>query len=56
MQRDLELEKQIDAYLKGNLSEDEILKLWEKLFLNPDYIQLLKTELAIKSIFKDTKA
>lgn len=52
MQRDLELEKQIDAYLKGNLSEDEALKLWERLFKDPDYIQLMKTELALKSIYK----
>ncbi len=53
MSRDLELEQQIDAYIKGKLSEEEAEKLWEKLLLRPDYIELLETELAAKSILED---
>lgn len=50
MSRDIELEKKIDAYVKGKLSEEEAQKLWERLLQRPDYIELLKTELGIKSI------
>lgn len=52
MSRDLELEKQIDAYIKGKLSEEEAQKLWEKLLQHPEYIELLETELGIKSIME----
>ncbi|MEL7833161.1 hypothetical protein [Fodinibius sp. Rm-B-1B1-1] len=52
MSRDLELEKQIDAYVKGKLSDEEAQKLWEKLLQRPDYIDLLKTELGVKSILE----
>lgn len=50
--RDLELEKKIDAYIKGKLSEEEALQLWEQLLERPDYIELLETELGVKSIMK----
>lgn len=50
--RDLELEKQIDAYIKGKLSEEEALELWEQLLQRPDYIELLETELGVKSIME----
>lgn len=53
MSRDLELEKRIDAYIKGNLTEEEAQKLWEKLLLRPDYIELLETELGIKAILEN---
>jgi len=52
MSRDIELEKEIDAYVKGKLSEEEAQKLWEKLLQHPDYIELLKTELGVKSILE----
>lgn len=52
MSRDLELEKRIDAYIKGTLTEKEAQKLWEKLLLRPDYIELLETELGVKSILE----
>lgn len=51
--RDIELEKQIDAYVKGKLSEEEAQQLWEQLLQRPDYIDLLKTELGIKAIFNE---
>ena len=53
MSRDLELEQQIDAYIKGKLSEKEADELWEKLLLRPDYLELLETELSVKSILED---
>ncbi len=31
MSRDLELEQQIDAYIKGKLTEEEAQRLWEEL-------------------------
>jgi len=48
--RDFELEKQIDAYVKGRLSEQEAEDLWENLLQRPKYLELLKTELGVKSI------
>jgi tetratricopeptide (TPR) repeat protein len=52
MSRDIELEQEIDAYVKGKLSEEEAQRLWEKLLQHPGYIELLKTELGVKSILK----
>lgn len=52
MSRDLELEQQIDAYIKGKLTEEEARQLWEQLLQRPDYIELLETELGVRSILK----
>ena len=52
MSRDIELEKKIDAYVKGKLSEEQAQELWEKLLQRPDYLELLKTELGVKSILE----
>ena len=52
MSRDIELEQKIDAYIKGKLTEEEAQELWEKLLQRPDYIELLKTELGVKSILE----
>lgn len=51
--RDLDLEKQIDAYIKGHLSEQESEELWKALLVRPDYIELLETELYIKRIIEE---
>lgn len=56
MSRDLELEKQIDAYIKGKLNEEQALELWEKLLERPDYLELLETELGLKSLFEKRSA
>ena len=50
MARNLELEKQIDAYIKGHLSDEEAQELWEELLLHPEYIDLLNTEIGVQSI------
>jgi cytochrome c-type biogenesis protein CcmH/NrfG len=51
--RDLDLEKQIDAYIKGRLTEDQVKDLWIELFKRPKYIDLLETELSIKLIIEE---
>lgn len=51
--RDIELEKQIDAYVKGKLTEEEAMQLWEKLLERPDYIELLEIELGVKEILEE---
>src|SRR5699024_277763 len=57
MDRNITLEKKIDAYIKGRLNEEEAQQLWEELLKHPEYIELLNTELAVRSIHrKNTKA
>ena len=51
--RDLDLEKQLDAYVKGHLSVSEAEELWIELLKRPDYIELLETELCIKQIIEE---
>jgi tetratricopeptide (TPR) repeat protein len=48
----IELEQRIDAYLKGQLSEEEADQLWADLLEFPEYYQHLKTELALKRHFE----
>jgi hypothetical protein len=43
--RDTVLERNIDAYLKGTLSEKEVEELWIQLLKKPAYISLLETEI-----------
>ncbi len=54
--RDLDLEKQIDAYIKGHLTADEADNLWKALLMRPDYIDLLETELYIKQIIEEQES
>ncbi|MCW9705587.1 tetratricopeptide repeat protein [Fodinibius salsisoli] len=53
MVRNKELEKQIDAYIKGHLDDQEAQELWENLFENPEYIELLNTEIGVQSILQE---
>lgn len=50
--RDPDLERQIDAYIKGRLSEEQVRELWIELFKHPKYIDLLETELSVKLIIE----
>lgn len=50
--RDLKLEQQIDAYIKGQLSDEEAEQLWVQLMQQPDYIKLLHTEIDVARIYK----
>jgi len=51
--RDLNLEKQIDAYIKGHLTVSEAEELWKSLLKRPRYIELLETELTLKLIIEE---
>lgn len=46
------LAKKIDAYVKGNLSEDQADALWAELLEQPEYINYLKTEIATARIYQ----
>ncbi|WP_372637805.1 tol-pal system YbgF family protein [Fodinibius sp.] len=50
MARDVELEKKIDAYIKGHLTEEQAQELWEELLKNPGYIELLNTEISVRAM------
>lgn len=50
---EIEILKQIDAYLKGALSNEEINELWVNLLKHPQYLDYLETEAAIKDICLD---
>jgi len=48
--KDIEIIRQIDAYLKGDLSPREAERLWVDLIKNPEYLEYLETELSLKSL------
>lgn len=51
--RDINIRKKIDAYLKGELREEEVNALWEEIFKNPRYLEYLQTEVTVQSIIND---
>lgn len=51
--RDPDIEQRIDAYIKGRLNQDEIEQLWVELLKKPHYIDLLETELGVKTIIEE---
>lgn len=50
--RESDIKKQIDAYVKGRLSEEEIEALWVELAKNPDLLKTLEVEVAAKKHFE----
>lgn len=48
LSRDIELEKRIDAYIKGKLNKTQFLHLLQDLASHPIYLELLETELKVK--------
>lgn len=48
--RKLSLVKRIDAYLNGDLDEEESEQLWVELLQHPEYIDYLETEMAVRRI------
>lgn len=50
---DIKIIKQIDAYLKNQLSEEETEEFWIELLKNPTYMEYLETELTVKSILEE---
>ncbi len=54
--RNITLEKKIDAYANGHLSEAQADELWAQLLEQPDYIEYLKTEIALTHIYHSEKS
>lgn len=50
---DKDIKKQIDAYVKGQLSEDEILSLWAEFAQNPTLLEDLELEVGLKKIIEE---
>ena len=47
----IEIDKKIDKYLKGNLTASEIDGLWADILANPEYLGHLKTEAQLKAYY-----
>ncbi|MDR9417578.1 tol-pal system YbgF family protein [Gracilimonas sp.] len=50
--RELQLRQKIDAYIKGNLGEDEIQELWNEFAKNPELLDLLELEVNVKAVIE----
>lgn len=53
--KDEEIVKEIDRYLNGKLTEKEIDLLWSEFLKNPEYFELLKTEVIAREYFLHKK-
>lgn len=47
-----DIRKQIDAYIKGKLSEEEIQQLWNEFAKNPDLLETLELEVNVKAVIE----
>jgi tetratricopeptide (TPR) repeat protein len=45
-----DIQQQIDAYVKGRLSEDEITELWVEFAKNPELIEQLELEVGVREL------
>jgi tetratricopeptide (TPR) repeat protein len=50
--REKDIRRQIDAYIKGNLGENEIQELWNEFAKDPDLLELLELEVNIKELIE----
>ncbi len=50
--REKEIRQQIDAYIKGLLSEEEIQALWNEFAKNPDLLDVLEVEVNVKELIE----
>lgn len=50
--RELEIRQRIDAYIKGQLKEEEIQKLWNEFAKDPELLEVLELEVNIKAIIE----
>lgn len=50
--RNIELEKKIDTYIKGHLSQEQSDELWAQLLKRPDYIDYLKTQVDLARFYQ----
>ncbi|MEX0723128.1 MAG: tetratricopeptide repeat protein [Gracilimonas sp.] len=54
--RELEIKQKIDAYIKGQLKEEEIQELWNEFAKNPELLDVLELEVNIKAIIEQKAA
>lgn len=52
-EKEIELLKTIDAFLKGKLSEAEEDELWLSLLKHPEYLDYLETEAALQDLYRE---
>lgn len=50
--REKDIRRQIDAYIKGNLRENEIQELWNEFAKEPELLELLEIEVNIKELIE----
>lgn len=50
--RELEIKKRIDAYIKGQLNEEEIQELWNEFAKDPELLDVLELEVNVKAIIE----
>ena len=50
--REIEIRQQIDAYVKGQLSEEQIQELWNEFARNPELLDVLEIEVNVKEIIE----
>ncbi|MFD2531116.1 tetratricopeptide repeat protein [Gracilimonas halophila] len=50
--RELEIRQRIDAYVKGQLKEEEIQELWNEFAKNPELLDVLELEVNVKAIIE----
>ncbi|MFP8489898.1 tetratricopeptide repeat protein [Gracilimonas sp. Q87] len=50
--REKEIRRQIDAYIKGNLGEDQVQALWNEFAKDPELLELLELEVNIKELIE----
>ncbi|MEX0719802.1 MAG: tetratricopeptide repeat protein [Balneolaceae bacterium] len=53
--REQKIRKQIDAYVKGKLSEEGIQSLWNEFAKNPELLDLLEVEAGTKALLSESK-
>jgi tetratricopeptide (TPR) repeat protein len=53
--RDIELEERIDAYIRGELTEEQVDELWVELLKKPEYMDLLETEIDLARLYRAGK-
>lgn len=50
--REIKIRKQIDAYIRGKLSEDEIQELWNEFAKTPELLDVLELEVNVREVIE----
>lgn len=51
--REKEIRQQIDAYIKGQLTEEEVQELWNVFAQNPELLEVLELEVNLKAVIEE---